>query len=155
MKDNERNISNIKLIGWGKLEVTIKGRTFEVEEKAAPRNRTVLFENNDKPNFPVGSIDSLMPILRGPYLDFGITMEEGYWAALDDAAPFRPETACAKLRAAGINSQTVAEALLARDESFQTAIAFGNISSEQAKAIKSVVAGEVAKYYRPRIRSLT
>jgi len=155
MKDNEKNIGNIKLVGKGKLEITIKGRTFAIEEKAAPRGADVSFKSKEKTDFPRGAIDSLMPILKGPYLDFGITMEEGYWAALDAAAGFRPETACAKLRAAGINSQTAAEALLARDASFQTAIAFGNISAEQAEAIKSVVAGEVAKYYRPRLRSLT
>lgn len=133
--------NNITILSKGRLEVTVGKRTVVIEEKAAPRKK-------EERKFPVGTIDSLMPTLRVPYRDFGVNMEEGYWAQLDSQAKFSPFTACAKLRSAGIDHLTVAKALLARDESLQVAIAFGRMSKEQVNSLESLVAGEILKYYK-------
>lgn len=143
-------LDNIEFLGKGKLEIKIGGRRVVIEETAAPRGG----KERPKQRFPMAVLDSLMPVLRAPFLDFGVTMEEGYWAELDAAAKFSPETACAKLRTAGIDAVTASKVLIARLENTNVARAFGDLNDDQVDAMVSLVADELRKYYNPQPRSL-
>lgn len=147
MRENERGFNSIKVLGKGKLEVTMGGKVITIDEKAAPRKKP---EVQTKFFFPQGTIESLKPLLKDVFNVNGIERDETYWLDIDDAAQMEPKEAFAKIKKAnkkfgGITAETVAHVVLATDARLGEAKAFGDISAEQVKGLESLLASKIAK----------
>ena len=142
MAEREVFGSRIEFAGRGKIKITRGGTSITIGEKAAPR------KISDNLSFPVGTLDSLRPVLREFFST--VSDEEAYWAEIEARGVMDPQKAVNKLRRAGNGYIDVARALVMSDAVVNENISWGRLDQSQIDAKIAQVAAKILPFYRNR-----
>ena len=130
---------NTRLLGYRKVEVNIHGQNIILKENVAPRGAK-------KHPFPMGTISSIRPVLRGVL--GAASEEEGYWSQIDSLATMDPQTAANKLKHAGFGQKRVAELLVKTDPVVNERIAWGELKGDQIEAMIDEVSSAIEYLFK-------
>jgi hypothetical protein len=139
----------------GKLQaVTESGQNIEVLfEKGEIR---ILGKEKNKSKvtskieYPEGTIDSLMPLLRPALNEYGVDVEDSFWVDIDQRATMTTKQACNKLKRARVGYIKATEAIVNHPiivEKIKRSNFFGDSTEQTVKSFVSSLLNVVHKEY--------
>jgi hypothetical protein len=147
----------IEKIKSGKLQaVTESGQKIEVLfEKGEIR---ILGKEKNRPKvtskveYPEGTIDSLMPLLRPALNEYGVDVEESFWVDIDQRATMTTKQACNKLKRARVGYIKATEAMVNHPRIAEKLIRSNFFGDSTEQTVKSFVSSLLTVVHKEYIR---
>ena len=147
----------IEKIKSGKLQaVTEGGQNIEVLFK---KGQIRIFDKEknklkvkSKVEYPEGTIDSLMSLLRPALNEYGVDVEESFWVDIDQRATMTTKQACNKLKRARVGYIEATEAIVNHPRIAETLIRSNFFSESTEQSVKSFVSSLLTVVHKEYIR---